>query len=247
VGGAAGTRGGGEGRDVNEQNWLACANPVGMVGFLGVWGSDRKWRLFACACCRLAWHDLTDPRSQGAVEAAEAFADGQTPREAMEAAWQAATAAAAEQPAVSLGAAVAAAAGFVARPGVGAGAALHAIDKVAWAPSTAPRGKAGRAGRAHREQVGRRAATLLRCVVGNPFRPVTPDPAWRVPQVLALGQAAYDGRELPAGTLDAARLAVLADALEEAGCTDQAVLEHLRGPGPHVRGCWAVDLVLGKQ
>jgi hypothetical protein len=64
--------------------------------------------------------------------------------------------------------------------------------------------------------------------------------------VVALAQAAYEQRELPAGTLDMARLAVLADALEDAGCTDADLLSHLRGPGPHVRGCWAVDLILGK-
>ncbi len=230
---------------MNEQSWLACANPVGMVGFLGVWGSDRKWRLFACACCRLAWQHLADPRSRAAVEAAEAFADGRAPREALGAAWQAATAAAAEHPAVSQEAAVAAAAGFVARPGGTAGASLQVLSKVGWAPSTAPRGKAGRAGRAHRDQVGRRAASLLRCVVGNPFRPVTLAPAWQTSQVAALARAAYDERELPLGTLDGTRLAVLADALEEAGCDQAELLGHLRGPGPHVRGCWAVDLVLG--
>jgi hypothetical protein len=49
------------------------------------------------------------------------------------------------------------------------------------------------------------------------------------------------------GTLDPARLTVLADALEDAGCTDADLLGHLRSPGPHVRGCWAVDLVLGKE
>jgi hypothetical protein len=62
-----------------------------------------------------------------------------------------------------------------------------------------------------------------------------------------LAQAAYEQRELPAGTLDVARLAVLADALEEAGHDQVDVLGHLRGPGPHVRGCWAVDLLLGKE
>ena len=62
-----------------------------------------------------------------------------------------------------------------------------------------------------------------------------------------LAQAAYDERTLPAGTLDPDRLAVLADALEDAGCSDAAILEHLRGPGPHVRGFWPLDLVLGKQ
>jgi hypothetical protein len=49
------------------------------------------------------------------------------------------------------------------------------------------------------------------------------------------------------GTLDNTRLAVLADALEESGCTSEDVLGHLRGPGPHVRGCWVVDLCLGRS
>jgi hypothetical protein len=92
-----------------------------------------------------------------------------------------------------------------------------------------------------------RQTSLLRDVFGNPFRPVALDPAWRTADVVALGQAAYEERALPGGTLEPDRLAVLADALEEAGCADEEVLRHLRGPGPHVRGCWAVDLLLDKQ
>jgi hypothetical protein len=64
---------------------------------------------------------------------------------------------------------------------------------------------------------------------------------------LPLAQAAYDERILPSGHLDNARLAVLSDALEEAGCTDADLLAHLRTPGPHVRGCWALDHILGKS
>jgi hypothetical protein len=86
---------------------------------------------------------------------------------------------------------------------------------------------------------------VLRCVFGNPFRPLAlPGEATR-PTVETLAQAAYDERELPTGHLDPVRLALLADALEEAGA-DQAILEHLRSPGPHVRGCHVVDLLLGK-
>jgi hypothetical protein len=90
-------------------------------------------------------------------------------------------------------------------------------------------------------------ADLLRCVVGNPFRPVRCDPswvAWEGGTVPRLARAAYEHRRLPSGELDAARLGVLADALEEAGCTDAELLGHLRGPALHVRGCWAVDAVL---
>jgi hypothetical protein len=88
---------------------------------------------------------------------------------------------------------------------------------------------------------------LVRDVFGNPFRSVPVALAWLTPQVVALAQAAYDERELPAGTLDISRLAVLADALEEAGCTAPDLLNHLRSPGPHYRGCFVLDLLLGKQ
>jgi len=90
-------------------------------------------------------------------------------------------------------------------------------------------------------------AFLLREIFGNPIRPVTINPVWLTQTVLALAQAAYDNRNLPAGTLDNARLAVLADALEDAGCTNQDILNHCRQPGEHVRGCWVLDAILGKD
>lgn len=62
---------------------------------------------------------------------------------------------------------------------------------------------------------------------------------WRTSTVLAVARGAYDDRAFD-------RLPVLADALEDAGCDSEPLLAHLRGPGPHVRGCWALDAVLGK-
>jgi hypothetical protein len=91
---------------------------------------------------------------------------------------------------------------------------------------------------------------LLRELVGHPFRTIALDPAWLTWQggtVPRLAQVAYDERQLPKGTLDPARLAVLADDLERAGCEDAELLGHLRSPGPHVRGCWVLDLILGKS
>jgi hypothetical protein len=81
---------------------------------------------------------------------------------------------------------------------------------------------------------------LLRCTFGNPFSPVTLDPAWRTPAVVQLARSLYEERRFE-------DMPVLADALEEAGCQDATVLEHCRGPGPHVRGCWVLDLLLGKE
>jgi hypothetical protein len=93
---------------------------------------------------------------------------------------------------------------------------------------------------------------FLRDIFGLlPFRPVRLEPAWlewNGDTVKKLAQAAYEERHLPGGALDNGRLAVLADALEEAGCADEDVLLHLRQQGAvHVRGCWVVDLVLGKR
>ena len=82
-------------------------------------------------------------------------------------------------------------------------------------------------------------ADLLRCVIGNPFHPVSPGP-WVTPAAVTVAQDIYDRRDFSA-------LRVLADLLEEAGCPEQSVLDHCRRPGEHARGCWAVDLVLGKQ
>ena len=88
---------------------------------------------------------------------------------------------------------------------------------------------------------------LLRDVFGNPLRPVTVDPSWVNDTVTSLAEAAYQERVMPEGALDGTRLALLADALEDAGCTEATILGHLRAPGPHVRGCWAVDLLLGNS
>jgi hypothetical protein len=86
-------------------------------------------------------------------------------------------------------------------------------------------------------------ADILRDLFGNPFRPVSVDPAWRAWEggtIPRLARVLYDARRFE-------DLPVLADALEDAGCSDEALLSHCRTPGPHVRGCWALDLLLGKR
>jgi hypothetical protein len=216
-----------------------------MLEFVRDRASDRKRRLFTCACCRRVWDALTDGRCRSAVEAAERYADGLAGREELAAQAEAAEAPASAvasarareavvSPAPHVTQAALAATGERAEPTMRADATIWA----AWATSEATRVP---------DRERRHQCALLRDLVGAvPFRPVTPDPAWSTPQVVALAQAAYGQRELPAGTLDTARLAVLADALEEAGCDQADLLAHLRGPGPHVRGCWVLDLVLGK-
>lgn len=87
-------------------------------------------------------------------------------------------------------------------------------------------------------------SVILRDIIGNPFRPVDKEALvlrypWEL-KVKPLAQSIYNDRAFDL-------MPVLADAMEEAGCTDAAILDHCRGPGPHVRGCWVLDLILGKS
>ena len=97
---------------------------------------------------------------------------------------------------------------------------LRTLEWHDWVPATSPQ-------------------DLLRDIFGNPFRPVAFDPAWRTEAVVGLARGAYEDRAFD-------RLPALADALEDAGCADADILSHCRSAGSHVRGCWVVDLLLGK-
>ncbi|WP_238602612.1 hypothetical protein [Fimbriiglobus ruber] len=82
-------------------------------------------------------------------------------------------------------------------------------------------------------------AYLLRDIF-NPFYPITLDPAWQTPTVLSLAEGIYTDSAFD-------RLPILADALEESGCDNPDLLNHCRSEGPHTRGCWAIDRLLGKE
>jgi hypothetical protein len=250
---------------MTEAEWLACTEPQRMLQFLGATGRDRKLRFFSLACYERVAKHVRDPRSRAAAAFAARLAEAGVARrrglpavrERASQAWKDAyDSIGRSRNGRGYSKAVAECwAADVARYTVHADAEF-AARTCSVAACTAAGYASGPARRrvgvpesyelAH-EMESAGLADLLRCIFGNPFRPVTVSPAWREPQVLALAQAAYDQRELPAGTLEATRLAVLADALEEAGCTDQSIITHLRGPRPHVRGCWAVDLLLGKS
>jgi hypothetical protein len=91
---------------------------------------------------------------------------------------------------------------------------------------------------------------LLRDIMGNPFRALTAEAAWLErddERVRRIAASVYEQSTATNGVLEATGLARLADALEDAGCTEASLLDHLRRPGLHVRGCWAVDLVLEKE
>jgi hypothetical protein len=234
---------------MTEEQWLACTEPQLMLAFLHGKASDRKLRLFAAARCRLFRPDWDDWRPvREAVEAAEQLSDGLSPAgqlARLHLPWRDFTRGLSYNTTDPTGGST------VLRPS-DLGQLLVQVISFPDAGSAA-RGVLHDYLRNYfdggwKDGLRERGAEchLLREVFGNPFRPVTLAPAWQTPQVMALAQAAYEKRDLPAGTLDLARLAVLADALEEVGCTDADILNHCRRPGVHVRGCWAVDLLLGK-
>jgi hypothetical protein len=228
--------------------------------------SHRKLRLFACACCRRIWHLLRDPRSRTAVEVSEQYADGQATEQQLRDAGVSAEAVAstAYHAVHDPLEAEAEAAGL--RPEEWVHAAWEdasfasSAESAAWDAShlraadfmvancMAWEASARAVGVAQNDLAAARVeqhiqADLLRCIAGNPFRRVTVDPSWlswNDGTVVKLAQGIYDDRAFD-------RLPVLADALEEAGCTNADLLSHCRSEGPHVRGCWVVDLILGKQ
>jgi hypothetical protein len=183
-----------------------------------------------------------DPRSLRAVEAVERYADGQAGGAELVAALTGAAAAAKEAPHYDpVPATAAVELVLAALAGRGPAAPEDALGDLARALVAAwPRWGGGS-----------EPCDVLRCTFGNPFRPApVPDPAWRAwggGSVVKLAHAAYDHRFLPWGLLDNVRLAVLADALEEAGCADEGALRHLRSGGEHIRGCHALELLLGRS
>lgn len=213
--------------------------------------SARKARLLMCGLARSLWASLTDERSQWAVEAAEALADGESDVSLPQIA------------ALARGAAGESSAGYETALR-GAGAKLRRLVKeaaaravaasvAAWAVAEDPLGWSRYIlvaddpyiydEQAHIEMHQSRHIELVRDIFGNPVEPRRADPVWltRGDGVVAnLARRSYDDRSFD-------RLPILADALEDVGCADAVILVHLRGPGPHVRGCWVLDLLLGKE
>jgi hypothetical protein len=220
---------------VTEAEWYECTGPVAMVDFLLESGraNDRKLRLFAVACCRQIWHMLPDPGCRLAVEVAERFADGNETLEQLVSARMAA----AEVPITggmagleACQAPLTVAAHDAVYPRWHIATADFVAEAVLWSYLDGAEACAN---------VEKEQAEILRDLFGNPFRPVTVEPtwlAWNRRKVADLVRGIYDDRAYE-------WLGLLADALEDAGCANPQLLGHLRGPGPHWRGCWAIDLL----
>jgi hypothetical protein len=194
--------------------------------------SDRKRTLFACACVREVWHLLDDESSRKFVEVTEADADGRATSEELRAAHAAAHAANWTP------------ARHTSWPDhrniyyADISGPAQLTDWAACIAATEEASFADAAWPAALTAARQKQALLLEDIAG-------PDPLpdlsrARTLNVITLAEAIYQERRW-------ADLPVLADALEKAGCQDARVLEHLRGPGPHVRGCFVLDLLLGKS
>jgi hypothetical protein len=235
-----------------ERGWMKSKSPLALIALLRGRATQRKARLFACAYCRKVWHVFWDERSRRAVEQAELYADGLISEGDMAAARKAGYEPS-ENPlpclddrhwvaladAIMLAAHAAAAdATFwmpsVVRDGICAITfySMREIDPTGddWKKPTTT----------FRKQQGVVLCRLLHDIFGNPFRPVILDNSRRTSTVTSLAQAIYDDRAFD-------RMPILADALEDAGCSNQDILQHCRSGGEHVRGCWPLDLVLGKE
>jgi hypothetical protein len=209
---------------MTEEEWLACYNPQPMQELRELLGSHRKLRLFNCHCCRRVPEILQAVRHREILEVAEDFAEGIITPEEMASRrdrW------------------------FDFKyPFPLAGTWEWALDLTA-DPERAvgsTRLIAYSVARASGDQVKeqRIQAVMLRELFGNPFRSVVVAPSWLTSTVVALASQMYESRDFSA-------MPILADALQDAGCDCDDILNHLRDPNAtHVRGCWALDLVLGK-
>lgn len=219
---------------MTEQEWLTCGDPIDMLLVSpGREADDRKVRLFLVGCCRRIWDDMT-PANRAAVEVAERFADGAaTGDELRDAEGRSALyrdvgdeePLPEDQP-PSYWCDVTAWKATVRRPHLGVGDVCDAARRVA----------EDRSG--EWEEIVQ--ARLLRCVLGNPYRPAAVSPSWLTPTVVSLAEGIYTERAFD-------RMPVLADALEEAGCDNADLLAHCRGDDPHARGCWVIDRLLGSR
>jgi len=232
---------------VNEDQWNSCTDPEEMLEFLKGKASDRKLRLFAVACCRHLLREVrVDPKDEHAVDVAERHADGYSSAAELDAARRyvpgppsaCRTAAFACRDAASMEG------GTVMADCSAGNAAWAAGEHAAFlvhGNSDSPDFAAAQAA----EEVAQ--AAFLRDIFGPlPFGEVVLDLVGNDGTIKRLAEAAYQERQLPGGTLDSMRLGVLADALEEAGA-DGEIVAHLRGPGPHARGCWCVDWLTGRE
>src|SRR5262245_45765556 len=234
-----------EGEEMDQAEWLTCADWREMFEFVEGKVTDRKLRLFAVACSRSVW-PLLEEQSRRAVEVAERYADELATCEELHSAREMFRAAESDQIVQIIG-------GRRYRPDLGGASADESAVRAAKtgmreSADLAAKKILGGTGRDYTAtEFGRILGAEMACrrrllheILGPlPFQPISINPSWQTSNVVAIAKTIYDERRF-------VDMPILADALEDAGCDNPDILSHLRGPGPHVRGCWVIDLLLGK-
>jgi hypothetical protein len=235
---------------MTEQAWQAGRMPAKLLEQAEGCGraGERRLHLFAAACCRAVEHLFYDPCQTAAVVALERHADGLASADELAAAHEAVLGMGNFDPdrrsagldARYMAVSVVRQAARPASPEGGVGVLASRAQVLCTVVLGVSERLYTLTGGPYQSYQGRkRLCHLVRCLFDNPFRPVVFDASWRTETAVALAAGIYEHRAFD-------RLPILADALEEAGCDQADVLTHCRGPGPHARGCWVVDGVLGK-
>ncbi|WP_238602960.1 hypothetical protein [Fimbriiglobus ruber] len=237
---------------MTESEWLACNDPTPMLEFIRAKFSDRKLRLFGVACCKRVWDYLPDPVGRNALEMVERAADGMGFTKQLRKAWT--DLRNFEELLYQRHGEF----GYVHYPQWLAteavqylfrGGRLSPVDRIGDVPSAILRFVREGSISEYYDLDEIAEQSVLSCLLrevsgiwqsGNPFRPVTFSPEWHTSTATALATQMYESRDFSVTP-------ILADALQDAGCDNEDILNHLRGDGPHVRGCWALDLLLGKK
>lgn len=229
---------------MNDRAWRSCTRLFEMLPLVADRIGDRKRRLFAVACCRRLLHLISDDRSKRAVEVAERYSDGLASDEerlfaennAVEAHIDVRESRFAATPVVAWsrsGELITQAALMAISVGTFYGEDAADYGRLALAASGVPWRRD--------EEEETAQCQLLREIVGPLSLPVV-DPLWLSANDHAAVQLAkwiYESNAFH-------DLPILADALEDAGCMDDVILDHCRNGEDHVRGCWVVDLVMGR-
>lgn len=220
---------------MTEEEWLTANDPKPMLEFFRNDANDRKLRLFAVACCRRIREWIIHEECRQAITISEQFADGKTTLQECKSAGDAVSVIA-DTSKEFVVVASSCAVGWAISTGP------KEWDASTWSLLSAMLAAAYHAALVHEDQSPERAeqASLVRDILGNPFRPIAVNPIWFTPTVVALAEGIYHDHAFD-------RLPILADALQDAGCDNDNILNHCRQPREHVRGCWCVDLVLAKK
>ncbi|VTR93796.1 Uncharacterized protein OS=Sorangium cellulosum (strain So ce56) GN=sce5710 PE=4 SV=1 [Gemmata massiliana] len=239
---------------MTEAEWLTCEEPARMLPLVQQRASNRrlqrssrrKLRLFSVACCRLFWDEFPIDATRSAIDVNERFADGRATEAELRGARNAAHSEAwhaeyytrrephgtdsAEQRAY-----------YRERLGGATDDVLKRMYLVAFMTGSDQRLLSDDMPLLRTDPtLIRLGPALFRDIFGNPFRATAFPSDWRTPTVSTLTARMYESRDFFA-------MPILADALQDAGCDSIDILDHCRGAGPHVYGCWVIDRVLGKR